>query len=247
VSMWLAVTLVGPMCATVFAQAPAADAQEPSKLAPTDRAFARAAADDAQAEVAIAALAQQTTSSDIVRTFAEDMQRVYLEMADELREIGNRKHQPLPNVVSRDDQVTLDTLSHLTGGEFDRAFADNVVAAHREAIAAFQEAVRIDPAFNEAWQKLAILYEKKGDSKKALDAFEQTLNGNVKPDWIEVWSYIYSGNCWDMVGQRERATADGRRSHRSSSDPPALRAPCRWCRPIPARRLPSCPRGARRG
>jgi len=138
VSMWLAVTLVGPMCATVFAQAPAADAQEPSKLAPTDRAFARAAADDAQAEVAIAALAQQTTSSDLVRTFAEDMQRVYLEMADELREIGNRKHQPLPNVVSRDDQVTLDTLSHLTGGEFDRAFADNVVAAHREAIAAFQ-------------------------------------------------------------------------------------------------------------
>ena len=138
VSIWLAVTLVGPMCATVFAQTPAADAQEPSKLAPTDRAFARAAADDAQAEVAIAALAQQTTSSDIVRTFAEDMQRVYLEMADELREIGNRKHQPLPNVVSRDDQVTLDTLSHLTGGEFDRAFADNVVAAHREAIAAFQ-------------------------------------------------------------------------------------------------------------
>ena len=79
------------------------------ELAATDRAFARAAADDAQAEVAIAALAQQTTSSDIVRTFTEDMQRVYLEIADELREIGNRKHQALPNVVSADDQVTLDS------------------------------------------------------------------------------------------------------------------------------------------
>jgi putative membrane protein len=138
VSIWVAVALVGPACATAFAQAPAIDAQEPSKLAPTDRAFARAAADDAQAEVAIAALAQQTTSSSIVRMFAEDMQRVYLEIADELREIGNRKHQPLPNVVSADDQVTLDELSHLTGGEFDRAFAENVVAAHRDAIAAFQ-------------------------------------------------------------------------------------------------------------
>ena len=108
VSIWVVLALLGPACATVFAQAPAIDAQEPSRLAPTDRAFARAAADDAQAEVAIATLAQQTTSSSIVRTFAEDMQRVYLEIADELREIGSRKHQPLPNVVSADDQVTLD-------------------------------------------------------------------------------------------------------------------------------------------
>jgi putative membrane protein len=138
VSMWVAVMLMGPTSATLFAQAPAVDAQEPSKLGPTDRAFARAAADDAQAEVAIATLAQQTTSSDIVRTFAEDMQRVYMEMADELREIGTAKHQPLPNVVSADDQITLNSLSHLSGGEFDRAFAENVVAAHRDAIAAFQ-------------------------------------------------------------------------------------------------------------
>jgi len=138
VSMWVEVVLVGPASATLFSQAPAIDAQEPSKLPPTDRAFARAAAADAQAEVAIAALAQQTTSSDIVRMFAEDMQRAYLEMSDELRDLGSRKHEPLPNVVSADDQVTLDALSHLTGSQFDRAFADNVVAAHREAIAAFQ-------------------------------------------------------------------------------------------------------------
>jgi tetratricopeptide (TPR) repeat protein len=42
-----------------------------------------------------------------------------------------------------------------------------------EAIAAFEEAVRIDPAFSEAWQQLAMLYEKKGNSKKAIDAFRR--------------------------------------------------------------------------
>ena len=42
-----------------------------------------------------------------------------------------------------------------------------------EAIAAFQEAVKIDPAFTEAWQHLAMLYEKKGESKKALEAFRR--------------------------------------------------------------------------
>jgi putative membrane protein len=137
-SLWVAVALVGPASVTAFAQAPAETAQEPSRLMPTDRAFAHAVANDAQAEIAIATLAQQTTSSDIVRVFAEEMQHVYLDTAQELREIGDRKHVDLPNVVSQDDQVTLDALSHLSGAAFDRAFAENVIAAHREAIAAFQ-------------------------------------------------------------------------------------------------------------
>jgi len=42
-----------------------------------------------------------------------------------------------------------------------------------EAISAFQEAVKIDPTLTEAWTHLATLYEKKGDNKKAIDAFRR--------------------------------------------------------------------------
>ena len=42
-----------------------------------------------------------------------------------------------------------------------------------EAIAAFEQAVKIDPSFIEAWQHLAILYEKTGQEKKALDALRK--------------------------------------------------------------------------
>ena len=42
-----------------------------------------------------------------------------------------------------------------------------------EAIAAFEQAVKIDPGFTEAWQHLAILYEKTGQEKKALDALRK--------------------------------------------------------------------------
>jgi len=42
-----------------------------------------------------------------------------------------------------------------------------------EAIAAFLEAVKVDPTLSEAWQRLAALYEKKGDNKKAIDAFRR--------------------------------------------------------------------------
>jgi Tfp pilus assembly protein PilF len=43
-----------------------------------------------------------------------------------------------------------------------------------EAIAAFEEAVKIDPTFTEAWQQLAMIYEKKGSSKKAMEAFRRS-------------------------------------------------------------------------
>jgi len=42
-----------------------------------------------------------------------------------------------------------------------------------EAIAAFEEAAKIDPGFTEAWQHLAILYAKIGQEKKALEAFRR--------------------------------------------------------------------------
>ncbi len=43
-----------------------------------------------------------------------------------------------------------------------------------EAIIAFEETVKLDPSFTEAWQNLAILYEKNGDTKKAIDAFKRS-------------------------------------------------------------------------
>jgi tetratricopeptide (TPR) repeat protein len=41
-----------------------------------------------------------------------------------------------------------------------------------EAIAAFTEAVKIDPTFVDAWTYLAAMYEKKGNEKEALNAFK---------------------------------------------------------------------------
>lgn len=77
-----------------------------------------------------------------------------------------------------------------------------------EAEQQFQAALKLNRGNSWAWYNLGLLYMAQRNWKKALDAFEQTLNGNMRPDWIEVWSYIYAGNCWDMVGQRERAVAE---------------------------------------
>jgi len=42
-----------------------------------------------------------------------------------------------------------------------------------EAIEAFQEAVKFDPEFTDAWHNLALLYEKTGQEKKAIEAFKK--------------------------------------------------------------------------
>ena len=42
-----------------------------------------------------------------------------------------------------------------------------------EAIAAFEQTVKLDPDFTDAWGKLAILYQKNGNTAKATDAFKK--------------------------------------------------------------------------
>jgi tetratricopeptide (TPR) repeat protein len=42
-----------------------------------------------------------------------------------------------------------------------------------DAIKAFEDTVKLDPTFTEAWQNLAALYEKNGDEKKAIEAYKR--------------------------------------------------------------------------
>ena len=64
----------------------------------------------------------------------------------------------------------------------------------KEAISAMEEAVKLDPSFSDAWTKLAILYQKNGDTDKATEAYKMakklgqpngpdttTVNGGLLP------------------------------------------------------------------
>jgi tetratricopeptide (TPR) repeat protein len=77
-----------------------------------------------------------------------------------------------------------------------------------EAEQQFQAAIKLNRQNSWAWYNLGLVYMTQRNWNKALDAFDQALNGNLRPNWIEVWSYIYRGNSWDSIGQRERAVAE---------------------------------------
>jgi tetratricopeptide (TPR) repeat protein len=66
-----------------------------------------------------------------------------------------------------------DKISHVADAYARGEFCMNA-GKDDEAIAAFLEVVKIDPSFTDAWARLAALYEKKGDNKKAIDAFRRS-------------------------------------------------------------------------
>lgn len=77
-----------------------------------------------------------------------------------------------------------------------------------EAENKLRDAIKLAPRSSWAWYNLGLLYMKQANSQKALDAFSSALTGDLDPKWIEVWSYIYRGNAYDALGQRDRAIAE---------------------------------------
>ena len=49
----------------------------------------------------------------------------------------------------------------------------------------------------------AMFYQK--NYQAAANAFRAALGGDLDPKWTEVWSHIYIGKIYDLLGQRERA------------------------------------------
>jgi tetratricopeptide (TPR) repeat protein len=77
-----------------------------------------------------------------------------------------------------------------------------------EAEQQFNAAIKLNRGNSWAWYNLGLLCMLQRNYQKALDSFDQALNGNLRPDWVEVWSYIYRGNAWDAIDQRERAITE---------------------------------------
>jgi tetratricopeptide (TPR) repeat protein len=80
---------------------------------------------------------------------------------------------PPPSKPSGPSTVQLDH-TELVADAYSRGEFCMTAGKDEEAIAAFREAVKIDPTFADAWGKLAALYEKTGQDKLALEAFKKS-------------------------------------------------------------------------
>jgi aminopeptidase N len=90
--------------------------------------------------------------------------------------------------------------------------------SYMEAEARFREAIKLAPRSSWAWYNLGLVYMKQRNHQKAIDAFTQALGGDVDPGWVQVWSYIFRGNAYDALGQRDRAVAEYQKAVEDGTD-----------------------------
>ena len=87
-----------------------------------------------------------------------------------------------------------------------------------EAIQEYQRALDVQPTNSLAHFRTgeAMFYQK--NYQAAANAFRASLGGDLDPKWLEVWSHIYMGKIYDVLGQRERAVNEYSLAQHSKDD-----------------------------
>lgn len=137
-----------------------ASAQEHGKS--MDHHFAMEAAQGGMAEVKLGQLAQDKGSSDAVKQFGKKMVDDHSKANDQLKGIAAKENLTLPTEIDAKDEAVYDRLSKLSGAEFDRAYARDMVRDHKKDVAEFQKEAnngKNDDIKNFASQTLPTLQE----------------------------------------------------------------------------------------
>ena len=132
-------TILLMVCAAIgIALLPPQDSpQGAASKQPPDTSFAIKAASVGVAEMQLGRLAQKKGSNDAIRDFGKRVETDQIFADDQLRLTAERNNLALPATPSKNDQLTYDRLSKLSGTDFDLAFVQQIVESHQNEIAAF--------------------------------------------------------------------------------------------------------------
>lgn len=106
-------------------------------LSSSDRKFVTTAAEAGAAEVAMGKLAKDKATSADVKDFASHMVSDHQKAGDELKAIATSKGMTPSDKLSTKDQAAMDKLSKLQGADFDKAYVNSQVSAHKDAVSLF--------------------------------------------------------------------------------------------------------------
>jgi putative membrane protein len=105
-----------------------------------DEKFVREAAEGSMAEVKLGQLAEEKGQSQEVKKFAKRMVEDHAKATDELKQIAGQEGFNLPTDVSRQDAEKYERLAKLSGPEFDKAYAQEMVKDHQKDVSEFKRA-----------------------------------------------------------------------------------------------------------
>jgi len=114
-------------------------AAEKKELSDRDQKFVTTAASAGMAEVKAGDIARDRATSDDVKKFAEHMVRDHSKANQELVAILKRAKIDVPKDMREQDQTAIDNLNKQNGAAFDREYIRQQLAAHKEAVALFED------------------------------------------------------------------------------------------------------------
>jgi putative membrane protein len=103
-----------------------------------DSQFAMKAASGGMGEVKLGQLALDKGSNSAVRDFGTRMVTDHSKANQQLKTVAAQSNMTLPSDVSKAEQATYERLSKLSGADFDKAYAREMVRDHEEDVAEFQ-------------------------------------------------------------------------------------------------------------
>jgi putative membrane protein len=104
-----------------------------------DMKFAMTAAQDGMTEVELGRLAVQKGMSDAVKQFGQRMIDDHTNANQQLMQLASSKGMTLPTTLDAKHAAMVAKFQRLSGAEFDRAYAKQMVQDHRKAVNLFQK------------------------------------------------------------------------------------------------------------
>ena len=120
---------------TTQPSAPLTVPQPVARVAPSDAVFTQEFADSNVAEIELARLAYVRAQSDAVRNFARQMLVDHREMAIRLDNFALERGHVIAWQIEPDASAMIERLSTVDSASFDRAYMNEMAAAHEKAVA----------------------------------------------------------------------------------------------------------------
>jgi putative membrane protein len=107
-------------------------------LSTPDQDFIMTAAQINLTEIKLGEFAAQTGMRDDVKAFGQRMVKDHTAINDDLKVLAAQKDVAMPDSLDAAHQKMVDTLTALTGSEFDKAYIAGMFKGHKKAIKAFK-------------------------------------------------------------------------------------------------------------
>ena len=108
--------------------------------------FLKEAIEGNLAEVQVGELAQKNGGSDRVRSFGQMLQKDHLDANQKAKSAANQLGMSPPSEPNSKQKAMYDRMSKLSGANFDREFAKNMVEDHKKAIKEYEKEAKKNDA-----------------------------------------------------------------------------------------------------